>query len=273
MDVANVAILGEAATAGAAVVMRCAAREDVGIVIARRTHLEAVAVALCERTVVVRLATRNSDGSTCLPEIVTVVGVLMRIAIDEFISRACPELAGKTIGVLARRGGIHIAFALAILNRVVRCACSLNLNARVLVTGGDAGVDDATGFSVDVNAWMIDAGDSETVESDVIAGDKSVCGVIEVEGGRAGDRYACGDVAGTIHAVGARYIDCLSRLGGLNCVNDIGAGRRGDNEDSQRCADDMFGTCVHDVALLVVVVFGLLCIWPTPPCVRGSDYP
>lgn len=190
MHIAGIAILGEAAAAGAAVVVRGAAREGVGIMIAGSAHLEPVAVALRERAIVVGLAPGDGDGGTCLPEVIAVIGILMRIAIDELVPRARSEFAGEPIGVLALIGGVHVVFALAILNRVVRCARGLNLDAGILVAGGNAGVDNATGFSVDVNARMIHAGDRDAVEPDVIAGDESVAGVVEVERGRAGNRYA-----------------------------------------------------------------------------------
>ena len=53
----------------------------------------------------------------------------MGIAVLEHIAGAGGELAGKAVGVLASRGGVHIALTLAVLDGVVLGAAALDLDA------------------------------------------------------------------------------------------------------------------------------------------------
>ena len=80
-DGAGVAVLREAAAGRAAIIVRNAIGIGVRVMVAGRTHLETVAVALRERAVVVRLAAGHGHWRAGLPEVIAVIRVLVGIAI------------------------------------------------------------------------------------------------------------------------------------------------------------------------------------------------
>lgn len=239
--VAGVAVLSEAAPALAAVAVSDATGQLMRADIARSAQLEAVAVAGGQLAVRVGGATRERHGRAGLPEIPAVIRVASGFAILEHVAGACAELAGEAVGVLAVGGGVHVVVALAILDRVVHGTAALNLNARVLVAVGIARIDDATRLVVDVNAGVIHAGDGNLIQPDVVAvGNKPIGRIVEVERGRAGHSDTCRHITGTTDTVGARYIHCLARRGGLDGVNDVGLDSRASGQRDGSDETDLF---------------------------------
>lgn len=145
----------------------------------------------------------------------------MRVTVDEFIAGTGAKFAGKTIGILALRGRICVFDALTILDGVVLGTRSLDLDAGIGVAGRDAGIDDAAGNVVEVDAWMSNARHRDAVEADVIAGNETIPCPVEVKRGRTGDGHARRNVTLAADTVRAGDRDRGAGFSGLDGINDI----------------------------------------------------
>lgn len=231
MAIPGVAVLGETTTGVAGVVVGDATAQRMSQIHAGTAHLEAVAIARFPivTPITIGLATAEGDRCSGLPEIKAVIRIVVGVAGDEFIARTGAEFAGVTVGVSAT--GIGVVIALAILDGIVVGTAALDLNTGIVVAVGITRVDDAPGFSINVNTRMIHLRHCDLVEPDVVARNETVARTIEIERGRAGDGDTGRNIALTADAVGTRHIDRLSGLGSLDGVNDIGAGHQTTHHD------------------------------------------